>query len=293
MQPSHNRQLYEFEGFRLDAWRRVLYAPDGARIPLKPKIFETLLYFVRHRGELLQKPQLLRALWGDVVVDENGLNQHVATLRRLLGERPGDNRFIVTVPRCGYRFVASLTPSAPTDGPTHALAYLRCSATRPWAHQPLTFMRRSECGIVFSRVYPVPRKRVFVAWTDGALQRRWWVLPGWSIVECESNVRVGGTWRQTLCGPGGVELCQHGVYREVAPIERLVYTETRTGSEAGEMLVSVAFSDGGDKTLQTIAMGFRSRRARDAMLRSRASSEMTLRFDQLAALLQKDVAGLH
>jgi uncharacterized protein YndB with AHSA1/START domain len=154
-------------------------------------------------------------------------------------------------------------------------------------------MRRSECGIVFSRVYPVPRKRVFVAWTDGALQRRWWVLPGWSIVECESNVRVGGTWRQTLCGPGGVELCQHGVYREVAPIERLVYTETRTGSEAGEMLVSVAFSDGGDKTLQTIAMGFRSRRARDAMLRSRASSEMTLRFDQLAALLQKDVAGLH
>jgi hypothetical protein len=59
------------------------------------------------------------------------------------------------------------------------------------------------------------------------------------------------------------------------------------------MLVSVAFSDGGDKTLQTIAMGFRSRRARDAMLRSRASSEMTLRFDQLAALLQKDVAGLH
>jgi uncharacterized protein YndB with AHSA1/START domain/DNA-binding winged helix-turn-helix (wHTH) protein len=271
----------------------LLYASNGARIPLTPKICETLLYFVRHRGELLQKRRLLRALWGDVVVDENGLNQHVSALRRLLGERPGDNRFIVTVPGCGYRFVAPVTPPAPTNGPAHALARLRSSATTPWAHQPLNFMRRSDREVVFSRVYAAPRARVFVAWTDAALQRRWWVLPGWSIVECQSNVRAGGNWRHTFCGPGGAEVCRYGVYREVAPPERLVYTETRTGSDIGETLVSAAFSDGGDKTMQTIALKFRDPRSRDAMLQSPANAEMTLRFDQLAALLQEDVDEPH
>jgi DNA-binding winged helix-turn-helix (wHTH) protein len=72
----------------------------------------------------LQKRRLLRALWGDVVVDENGLNQHISALRRLVGERPGDNRFIVTVPGCGHLFVAPVMPPAPSNGPARAISAL-------------------------------------------------------------------------------------------------------------------------------------------------------------------------
>jgi DNA-binding winged helix-turn-helix (wHTH) protein len=105
MPNSSQQPLYEFEGYRLDPLRRLLFADDGRRVPLKPKVFNTLLHLVRHNGELLEKRTLMQAVWGDVVVDENGLNQHISTLRRVLGERPGDNRFIVTVPGEGYLFV--------------------------------------------------------------------------------------------------------------------------------------------------------------------------------------------
>lgn len=105
MRDSSQFPLYAFEGYRLDPLRRLLFADDGRRIPLKPKVFNTLLFLVRNRGELLEKRELMEAIWGDVVVDENGLNQHISTLRRVLGERPGENRFIVTIPGEGYLFV--------------------------------------------------------------------------------------------------------------------------------------------------------------------------------------------
>ena len=105
MRDSSQFPLYVFEGYRLDPLRRLLFTDDGRRIPLKPKVFNTLLFLVRNRGELLEKRELMQAIWGDVVVDENGLNQHISTLRRALGERPGENRFIVTIPGEGYLFV--------------------------------------------------------------------------------------------------------------------------------------------------------------------------------------------
>ena len=105
MRDSSQHPLYAFEGYRLDPLRRLLFTDDGRRIPLKPKVFNTLLFLVRNNGELLEKRALMQAIWGNAVVDENGLNQHISTLRRVLGERPGENRFIVTVPREGYLFV--------------------------------------------------------------------------------------------------------------------------------------------------------------------------------------------
>ncbi len=92
----------------MDTLRRRLYGSDGEAIALKPKVFDTLLYLVEHAGELLDKSTLMKGVWGDVVVEENSLNQHISTLRRALGEAPGDNRFIVTVQRRGYRFVAAV-----------------------------------------------------------------------------------------------------------------------------------------------------------------------------------------
>lgn len=103
------RSTYEFGDFRLDAARRVLLLKSGARtLPLTSRAFDTLLYLVEHPGKLLTKATLISAIWPEVVVEENSLNQNISLLRRVLGESPGEYRFIVTVPGRGYRFIAEV-----------------------------------------------------------------------------------------------------------------------------------------------------------------------------------------
>jgi DNA-binding winged helix-turn-helix (wHTH) protein len=87
------RLAYAFDGFRLDAQHRVLSRANGEPIPLAPKVFDTLLYFVERPGQLIAKRELLDAIWRHVVVEENNLNQAVSALRRVLGETPGTHRF--------------------------------------------------------------------------------------------------------------------------------------------------------------------------------------------------------
>jgi TolB-like protein/DNA-binding winged helix-turn-helix (wHTH) protein len=100
--------LYRFNGFHLDPVRRLLFGADGQPIPLKPRVFATLLYLVERRGELVTKEALLAAVWAHVVVEENNLNKAISTLRQVFGETPNEHRFIVTEPGRGYRFVASV-----------------------------------------------------------------------------------------------------------------------------------------------------------------------------------------
>ena len=104
---------YQFDDFHLDAVRRVLLR-TGEPVPLTPKVFDTLLYFVQNRGKVLGKEELMGALWPDAFVEENNLTQSVSSLRRALGEARGENRYIVTVPGHGYRFAAPVSVS--TDG---------------------------------------------------------------------------------------------------------------------------------------------------------------------------------
>ena len=109
MNQQHERFTYEFGDFRIDPQRRVLISrSSGQPVQVTGKIFDTLLYLVEHAGELLDKRTLLEALWPQVVVEEANLTQTIHTLRRLLGERPGEHRYIVTVPGRGYRFVADV-----------------------------------------------------------------------------------------------------------------------------------------------------------------------------------------
>ena len=109
MKSSGEQPTYVLDGFRVDAQHRVLSRADGEVIPLPPKIFDTLLYLVEHPGQLLDKRALLDAIWPNVIVEENNLNQAVSALRRVLGENPAEHRFIVTEPGRGYRFVATVT----------------------------------------------------------------------------------------------------------------------------------------------------------------------------------------
>jgi DNA-binding winged helix-turn-helix (wHTH) protein/TolB-like protein/tetratricopeptide (TPR) repeat protein len=108
-----NPRIYEFGDFRLDASRRLLLRrDDGQAVKLTAKAFDTLLYMVRHAGTILSKDELMRAVWPDTSVEENNLSQNVFALRRALGEKQGENRYIATVPGRGFSFVAAVTPLA-------------------------------------------------------------------------------------------------------------------------------------------------------------------------------------
>lgn len=69
---------YRFNGFRIDPVRRLLFGADGEPIPLKPKVFDTLLYLVERRGVLVDKQALLEAVWPHVVVEDNNLNKAIS-----------------------------------------------------------------------------------------------------------------------------------------------------------------------------------------------------------------------
>ena len=102
------RHLYEFGPFSLDMTDRFLLR-DGQPVSLPPKALETLIVLVQHRGRLVEKDELMKTLWPDSYVEEANLNHHVWALRKMLGETSGGHRYIETVPRRGYRFIAGVT----------------------------------------------------------------------------------------------------------------------------------------------------------------------------------------
>jgi DNA-binding winged helix-turn-helix (wHTH) protein/TolB-like protein len=117
---SAKRTVYEFGDFILEgSRRRLLRRGSYDALALTGKAFDTLLYLVEHRGETVDKDTLLRVIWPGVIVEENSLTQGISMLRQVLGETPGENRYIATVPRKGYRFVAEVLTSdaaAPSTG---------------------------------------------------------------------------------------------------------------------------------------------------------------------------------
>ncbi|PYT05242.1 MAG: hypothetical protein DMF60_12595 [Acidobacteria bacterium] len=103
--PAHH--LYEFGPFRLYAGERLLLR-DGQSIQLTPKAFDTLTLLVENGGRVVGKDALMEAVWPDTFVDENTLTRNISTLRKALGENTNRDRYIETVPKLGYRFVADV-----------------------------------------------------------------------------------------------------------------------------------------------------------------------------------------
>jgi len=99
--------VYEFGPFTLDSAKRLLRR-DGVAVPLQPKTFDTLLSLVRHRGEVVEKEKLLTLIWPEAAVEENNLSHHISHLRRVLGEAPDGHKYIETIPKRGYSFVADV-----------------------------------------------------------------------------------------------------------------------------------------------------------------------------------------
>ena len=120
---------YEFGPFRLEVGERRLLC-GGRAVPLRTKVFDTLRVLVEHSGRLLTKHELMQSIWPDTAVEENNLNHNISALRRAFGEQVTGQRYIETVPRVGYRFVADVTTlrgataalgPAPPTAPEHSL----------------------------------------------------------------------------------------------------------------------------------------------------------------------------
>jgi DNA-binding winged helix-turn-helix (wHTH) protein len=89
--------LLNFGPFTLDMGRRVLLR-EGTPVALTPKTYETLALLVRNSERVVEKSELMDALWPDAVVEENNLNQQISALRKVLGDRAEEGRYIRTVP---------------------------------------------------------------------------------------------------------------------------------------------------------------------------------------------------
>src|SRR6476646_394854 len=99
--------VYGFDPFRLNPSRWVLER-GGEAVPLTPRAFDTLLALVENRGRVVTKEELFQAVWKGAFVDENNLSQAVSAVRKALGDGAIGDRYIETVPRRGYSFVAAV-----------------------------------------------------------------------------------------------------------------------------------------------------------------------------------------
>src|SRR5687768_1955796 len=97
--------LYEFGQFRLDPAERRLLRDDD-QVALTPKCFDLLVMLVENSGHLLKREELLERLWPNQFVEEANLSFNISSLRKALGEGQTGQRFIETVPKKGFRFVA-------------------------------------------------------------------------------------------------------------------------------------------------------------------------------------------
>lgn len=125
---SQENPVYRFGGCVLEpAERRLTVA--GNVVPLTPKVFDTLVLLVERAGHVVTKEELLSKLWPRGFVDESNLTKHVWLIRRALGEGDeGSPRFVATVPKVGYRFVAPVTAQSDASAGAHAATLLPPSA---------------------------------------------------------------------------------------------------------------------------------------------------------------------
>ncbi len=104
--------MYRFDEFQIDARKRLLLR-QGEPVTLNSKAFDVLLALAASGGREVSKDDLMQQVWGEQIVEENNLAVHIYNLRKTLGERKDEHRYIITVPGVGYRFVADVRETPP------------------------------------------------------------------------------------------------------------------------------------------------------------------------------------
>jgi uncharacterized protein YndB with AHSA1/START domain len=145
-----------------------------------------------------------------------------------------------------------------------------------------TVERKSERELVVTRTFNGPARIVFEAWTRPELLERWWVPKsmGMSLLSCEADVRVGGTYRFVFSHGDSGPMAFFGRYLEVTPHSRLVWTNEESADGA---VTTVTFEEKGGKTLLVMHELYPSKEALEA--NAGAEDAMPETFEQLDELL--------
>jgi uncharacterized protein YndB with AHSA1/START domain len=150
-----------------------------------------------------------------------------------------------------------------------------------------TVERASDRELVVTRSFNGPARLVFEAWTRADLFQRWWVPKsfGLTLLSCEMDVRVGGTYRLVFRHPSSSEpMAFYGTYKDVVPNARLVWTNEEGGE--GGAVTTVTFEERGAETLVVMRDLYPSKQALDEAIASGSTGGgYDETFGQLDALL--------
>lgn len=157
---TNDRRIFEFAEFRLDMAEHVL-TRNGQAISLRPKLFELLVFFLEHRGEVLEKDEITSGVWGSLSqgsADQPSANLtvNISNLRQALGDDSEKPMFIETLPHRGYRFIALVRVAEPRQARQAETRLAAVSAVSGGGHQ------------VFSSTYETAAATVAPRWAESA-----------------------------------------------------------------------------------------------------------------------------
>jgi uncharacterized protein YndB with AHSA1/START domain len=156
---------------------------------------------------------------------------------------------------------------------------------------PTTTTQTEGRDLILTRVIDAPREKVFRAWTEPELLKQWFAPRPWITPTVETDVRPGGSSMVVMRGPEGQEFPCPGVYLEVVPNERLVFTDAYTQawepSEKPFMTVILTFEDEGGKTRYTARVRHWTLADREAHEKMGFHEGWKICTEQLAALVEK------
>jgi uncharacterized protein YndB with AHSA1/START domain len=148
--------------------------------------------------------------------------------------------------------------------------------------ETFTVTTPSDDEIRLTRLFDAPRDLVFAAMTTAEHVKRWWgnLGDGYSVPVCEIDLRPGGAWRFVNRHPKG-EAAFHGVYREITPPERLVFTEIYEPFPDAESVVTTVFSEERGKTRMTVTARYPSAAVRDMVIKTGMAKGAATSYDRL------------
>lgn len=155
------------------------------------------------------------------------------------------------------------------------------------ASRALKVTTPSDCEIEITREFDAPRQLVYDAMTKPEFLRRWFFgPPGWELVVCEIDLKVGGTYRYVWRAPDGMEMGMGGVWLELDPPGHMVNTqlfdEDWTG---GETVGTLTLTENEGRTTLRNVVVYASKEVRDAALRSGMEEGMAAGYDRLEEML--------
>jgi len=202
--------LYAFGPFLLDAGQRLLLR-DGKPVPLTPKAVDTLLVLVRNAGRLVGKGDLMQEVWPDAFVEEVNLAKNIFVLRHALGDGEHAREYIETVPKRGYRFVASVRECVGESEEGGGFS--------PAELAPSKEIIEHIGARTPAELKPRPSSAVFQQPTR--IQRRPWRLAT-LLIAIALALAAGLLWLSSTPPPAVLKITQITHFGRVAPASRLV-----------------------------------------------------------------------